>query len=70
MGSRVSRSTSRTSGRVSVERECLRRRQHTSFCDFGKGQAGRALQINVVRVDEGAQCVEGLAREEVGLGAL
>jgi hypothetical protein len=71
MGSRVSRSTSRTSGRVSVEGECFgRRQQHTSFCDFGKGQAGGALQINVVRVDEGAQCVEGLAREEIGLGAL
>lgn len=41
-----------------------------SLGDFGKRQAGRALQIDVVRVYEGTQCVEGLAGEEVGLGAL
>jgi hypothetical protein len=43
---------------------------HTSLCDLGKGQARGALQVDVVRVDQGAQCAEGLAGEEVGFGSL
>ena len=42
----------------------------TSFGDLGKGQAGAALQVDVLRIDKSAQGVEGLASEEVGLGSL
>lgn len=44
--------------------------RHTSFCDFGKGQTGAALQINVFGKDQRAQGSEWFAREEVGLAAL
>ena len=39
----------------------------TSFGDFGKSQAGAALQIDVVRIDEGAESIERTAGEEVGV---
>lgn len=42
----------------------------TSLCDFCKGETSTSLQVDIVRVDECAQGVEGLAREEVGIAAL
>jgi hypothetical protein len=69
MGSSVSRSTSRTSGRVS-RRSDSSDGPSTSLCDLGEGQARRALQVDVVRVDQCAQCAQRLTGEEVGFGAL
>ena len=87
MGSRVSRSTSRTSSRLCQhagcgswwrERERERERERvcvcvcvcTSLCDLSKGQAGGALQVDVVGIDQGAEGAEGFAGEEVSLCAL
>ena len=75
MGSSVSRSTSLTSASKLVRRihgggSSGGGGRSTSLCYLGKGQACRPLQINVVRVDEGAEGAEGLAREEVGFGSL
>jgi len=42
----------------------------TSLCDLSKGQAGGALQVDVVGIDQGAEGAEGFAGEEVSLCAL
>lgn len=38
--------------------------------DFGKGKGGAALEVDIVAVGEGRQCLQGLALEEVRLGAV
>ena len=45
-------------------------RTRTSLSDLSKCQACAPLEVDVIGVDEGAQCSERLAREEIGLGAL
>lgn len=72
MGSRVSRSTSRTSRQVS---KCWggrpdAARGHTTLGDFGKSQACAALKVYIFRKYQGAESSEGLAGEEVGLSTL
>lgn len=41
-----------------------------ALCYLGEGQARRPLQVDVVRVHQGAECAQGLAGEEVGFGSL
>ena len=43
---------------------------HTSFCDFGKGQTSAPLEIDVLAVYQRAQRGKRFAGEEVGLGSL
>jgi hypothetical protein len=40
------------------------------FGDLGKGQSGRALQIDIIRKGEGGKCSEGGAGEEVCSGTV
>lgn len=76
MGSRVSRSTSRTSaglmsGPSSVSSPMTTGiLQRTSFGDFGKGQARAALKIDIIGINKGTQGSQGLASEEIGFSAL
>lgn len=73
IGSRVALSTGLTSVVHCVScilLACARSLKHASFCDFGKGQAGASLQIDVLAVDEGGECGERFAGEEVGLASL
>lgn len=73
MGSRVSRSTSRTSAMfwlASPSVLAFRFNRRTSLCDFCKSQTCTSLQVYVVGKDECAQRPKWLAREEVGLSAL
>lgn len=44
--------------------------KRTSLGDLGKGKACTPLKIYVIRIDEGAQCPQGFASEEIGLGTL
>lgn len=69
MGSRVSRSTSRTSVEH-VRRRNMSWRWHTSLSDFSKGQASAALEVDVIGIDEGTQSSKGLSGEEICFGAL
>ena len=43
---------------------------HTSFCNFGKGQTGAPLEIDILAVYQRAQRSKRFAGEEVGLGSL
>lgn len=43
---------------------------YIAFGDLGECEAGTSLQVNVVRIDEGAESVERRSREEIGLGSV
>ena len=74
MGSRVSRSTSRTSAGLMSDLSSASSPtgilQRTSFGDFGKGQARAALKIDIIGINKGTQGSQGLASEEIGFSAL
>lgn len=76
MGSRVSRSTSRTSaglmsGLSSASSLMITGiLQRTSFGDFGKGQARATLKIDIIGINKGAQGSQGFASEEIGFRTL
>lgn len=75
MGSRVSRSTWRTSGAwlghsFSTMTRDLSGAKQTSFRYLGKGETGASLEINIIGVNEGAKGAKRFANEEVRLPAL
>ena len=73
MGSKVSRSTSRTSASKPRQKVCSCRAQKvtpTSLGDFSKGQAGASLKLDIFRVHEGTESPQRISGEEVGFGSL
>lgn len=72
MGSRVSRSTSRTSADKDqgLHHHPGSSAMRTSFGNFRECQTRTSLQVDILRVDQGAQRSKRLSGKEISLGTL